>query len=143
MALLFLKFNAITALWLQYYISCILLVFCATSFEAKVHLGSFSASNIEAERDADGLLETIQGKVEGTSSEGRNSTGAQGAVAERQGPKLAKVLALEAQLRNVDGQVMQQLQSGPSDAGRSTSLDNQVRGGITACLDLSRAHSTS
>lgn len=47
---------------------------------------------------------------------------------ERQGSKVAKALALEAQLRSVDGAVMEQLQSARSisDSGPSASLDSKV-----------------
>jgi hypothetical protein len=54
-------------------------------------------------------------------------TGTSKARVERQGSKVAKVLALEAQLRSVDTQAMQQLQEfDPSDSGHSASLENKV-----------------
>jgi len=47
---------------------------------------------------------------------------------ERSGSKLAKALELEAQLRTVDGQVLEQLTSAHSDSSRSqtASLDKQL-----------------
>ena len=62
-------------------------------------------------------------KLDETTSEGTSRS-----RAERQGSKVAEALALEAQLRSVDGAVMEQLQSAASisDSGPSASLDTKV-----------------
>lgn len=67
----------------------------------------------------------VQVKIKETASE-CTVTGTPRGRSERQGSKVAKALALEAQLRTVDGAVMEQLQSARSDSGRSASLDSRV-----------------
>ncbi|CAL8460857.1 g388 [Coccomyxa elongata] len=65
-----------------------------------------------------------QVKLDETTSEGTSRS-----RVERQGSKVAKALALEAQLRSVDGAVMEQLQSARSisDSGPFASLDSKVQ----------------
>lgn len=66
-----------------------------------------------------------QVKAEETASEG-TVTGTPLSRAERPGSKVAKALALEAQLRSVDGAVMEQLQTARAESGCSASLDSKV-----------------
>ncbi len=73
----------------------------------------------------DQILPWAQVKMDETASEG-TVTGTPLGRAERPASKVAKALALEAQLRSVDGAVMEQLQTARAESGCSASLDSKV-----------------